>query len=118
MFVGGMIRPYARFPSSANHSNVSAACKTSSRASASGFPCSWVRRLRDPIGAIAHQFGGLLEDLGAIVNRRCSPLRKRLGIALNRPVRVVPPAISHFSQHRFVGGIDNCKRTPALGIAP
>ncbi len=41
--VGGMIRPYARFPSSANHSKVSAVWLTSPLASGSGLPCSWVK---------------------------------------------------------------------------
>ena len=70
------------------------------------------------VSALAHQLGRLLEDLGAVVDRKSTPGRERPLGGGDGAVGFGAGAISNLGQDRLVGRIDHGQRLAVLCLAP
>ena len=61
----------------------------------------------DGVGPLAHQVGGLLEDLGPVVGGRLHPGRHRLRGRLDGPASVLPAAVGDLGDDLFGRRVDD-----------
>jgi hypothetical protein len=71
---------------------------------------------REGVRPLAHQVGGLLEDLRAVVGGEGTPGGERLGGGGDGGLGVVPAAVGDPGQGRLVGGVDHVQ--PRSPLAP
>ena len=72
----------------------------------------------DGVAPLAHQVGGLLEDLGAVPGGELHPAGHGALGGLERPAGVFPAAIGHLGQHFLGGRVDDPQRAAVPRIAP
>ena len=87
-------------------------------ASASGLPCSMRQRAGDGVGPLAHQVGGLLEDLGPVVGGQLHPRRHRLRRGGDGPLAVLAAAEADLGDGLLGGRVLDGELLAGGGIAP